>query len=155
MTGLGICLLLGGVVLLVAEAHTPAGGLLGALGLAVTVAGVVLAVQGAGGGVVLAVVLALVVTVIVAAALLAAARAVGRSRPRRIRSGREALIGSQGRAREPLEADGGHVFVEGALWRARNADPDEPVAVGDPIIVERIDGLTLTVRRAEPWELDV
>lgn len=155
MTGLGIGLLLAGVVLLVAEAHTPAGGVLGALGLAATVAGVVLAVDGAGGGVVLAVVLALIVALIMAAALVAAARAVGRSRPRRVRSGREALIGCRGRARETLGADDGHVFVEGALWLAHNTDPSEPIAVGDPIVVERIDGLTLTVRRAEPWELDL
>jgi membrane-bound ClpP family serine protease len=155
MTGLGIGLLLAGVVLLVAEAHTPAGGVLGALGLLATASGIVLAVEGAGGGVVLAVVLALVVTIIVAIALLAAVRAVARSRPRRIRSGREALIGCRGRARDALGAEDGHVFVEGALWLAHNADPSEPVAVGDPVIVERIDGLTLTVRRAEPWELDV
>jgi membrane protein implicated in regulation of membrane protease activity len=24
---------------------------------------------------------------------------------------------------------------------------------GDPIVVERVDGLTLTVRRAEDWEM--
>jgi membrane-bound ClpP family serine protease len=154
MTGLGIGLLMAGVVLLVAEAHTPAGGGLGALGLVAAVAGTVMAVTGAGGGLALSLVLALIVAAIVGGALLAAARAIGRTRPRRVRSGREALIGAGGRARQTLGANGGHVVVEGALWQARNADSDEPVRAGDPIVVERIDGLTLTVRRAELWELD-
>jgi membrane-bound serine protease (ClpP class) len=47
------------------------------------------------------------------------------------------------------------VFVDGALWRARLWAGDEPeeVAAGDPVVVERVDGLTLTVRRAEEWEV--
>ena len=153
MTGLGIGLLLAGVVLLVAEAHITAGGLLGALGVAAAVGGTVLAVEGAGGGLALGLVLAVIVAVVAGGALLLAARAVGRSAPRLARPGRDAVIGAHGRAREPLGAAGGRVLVEGALWQARNADPDEPVAAGDPIVVERIDGLTLTVRRAELWEL--
>jgi len=154
MTGLGIGLLLAGVVLLVAEAHIAAGGALGALGVLAAVVGTVLAIDGAGGGVVLGVVVALLVGLILGGALLAAARAIGRTRPRRVRSGRETLIGATGHARQPLDANGGHVLVQGALWRARNADPEEPVGAGDPIVVERVDGLTLTVHRAEPWELD-
>jgi membrane-bound serine protease (ClpP class) len=152
MTGLGIGLLLAGVVLLVAEAHITAGGALGALGVAAVVGGTVLAVDGAGGGIALTLVLALIVGVVAGGALFLGARAVGRS-ARRLGRGRDALIGASGRAREPLDADGGRVLVEGALWRARNAYPEEPVAAGDPVVVERIDGLTLTVRRAEPWEL--
>jgi membrane-bound serine protease (ClpP class) len=50
----------------------------------------------------------------------------------------------------------GRVLVDGALWRARVWDagePDEEVRPGDPVVVERVDGLTLTVRRAEEWEV--
>jgi membrane-bound serine protease (ClpP class) len=49
----------------------------------------------------------------------------------------------------------GRVLVDGALWRARlwAGEEDIPVRSGDPIVVERIDGLTLTVRRAEEWEV--
>jgi membrane-bound serine protease (ClpP class) len=153
MTGLGIGLLLAGVVLLVAEAHIAAGGLLGTLGVAAAVGGTVVAVDGAGGGVVLGLVLAALVALMGGGALLLAARAVGRSTARLARGGRDPLIGARGRAREPFGDDGGRVLVEGELWQAHNADPDEPVVAGDPIVVERIDGLTLTVRRAEPWEL--
>jgi membrane protein implicated in regulation of membrane protease activity len=48
----------------------------------------------------------------------------------------------------------GQVFVDGALWRARRSWPDETeqLDVGDTIVVERVSGLTLAVRRAEEWE---
>jgi membrane-bound serine protease (ClpP class) len=48
------------------------------------------------------------------------------------------------------------VFVDGALWRARTWTLDEdakPLHKGDACVVERVDGLTLTVRPAEEWEL--
>jgi membrane protein implicated in regulation of membrane protease activity len=48
----------------------------------------------------------------------------------------------------------GQVFLDGALWRARLWTGDEErLHRGDPIVVERVDGLTLTVRRAEEWEV--
>jgi membrane-bound serine protease (ClpP class) len=48
----------------------------------------------------------------------------------------------------------GQVFVDGALWRARRswADDDGELGEGDPVVVERVSGLTLAVRRAEDWE---
>ena len=50
----------------------------------------------------------------------------------------------------------GQVFVDGALWRARHdwspADA-EALHEGDPVVVERVSGLTLCVRRADDWEL--
>jgi membrane protein implicated in regulation of membrane protease activity len=153
MTGLGIGLLLAGVVLLVAEAHIAAGGVLGAVGIAAAVAGTALAVDGAGGGLALALALALVVAVVSGTALLAAARAIERSKPRRVRSGREALVGAPGVAREAFAHGEGRVLVEGAVWAARVRDPADGVDAGERIVVERLDGLTLTVRRAEPWEL--
>jgi membrane-bound serine protease (ClpP class) len=48
----------------------------------------------------------------------------------------------------------GQVLVDGALWRARRswADEDGVLGAGDPIVVERVSGLTLAVRKAEEWE---
>jgi len=45
--------------------------------------------------------------------------------------------------------------VDGALWQARRsmADEDGVLAAGDQIVVERVSGLTLAVRRAEDWEV--
>jgi membrane-bound serine protease (ClpP class) len=52
------------------------------------------------------------------------------------------------------ENGGGQVFVDGALWRARHswAEDGEPLGKGDSVVVERVSGLTLGVRKAEGWE---
>ena len=67
-------------------------------------------------------------------------------------SGREALSGRLGVVRNWTDG-GGQVFVDGALWRARRswADDGEELGEGDPVVVERVSGLTLAVRRAEKW----
>jgi membrane-bound serine protease (ClpP class) len=153
MTGLGIALLLAGVILLVAEAQLGSAGPLGAIGTAAAVGGTVLAVDGAGGGLALALVLAAVVGLVAGGFVVIAARAVGRTSRSRVRSGREAMLGLHGEARTAIEPVG-QVFVDGALWRARRTFEDERIEPGDPVVVDRIDGLTLTVRRAEPWELN-
>jgi membrane protein implicated in regulation of membrane protease activity len=31
---------------------------------------------------------------------------------------------------------------------------EDELHVGDPVVVERVQGLVLTVRRAEEWEID-
>ena len=51
--------------------------------------------------------------------------------------------------------DAGQVFVDGALWRARQSleDDEGQLDAGDSIVVERVNGLTLGVRRAEEWEM--
>jgi N-methylhydantoinase B len=48
------------------------------------------------------------------------------------------------------------VFVDGALWRARLTWPGEHAELnaGDPVVVERVKGLTLCVRKADRWELE-
>ena len=74
---------------------------------------------------------------------------------RRLRSasGREALAGRCGVVRS-WESGDGRVFVDGALWRARPSWPGEEhqLAAGDTVVVERVTGLTLGVRKAEEWE---
>jgi membrane protein implicated in regulation of membrane protease activity len=69
------------------------------------------------------------------------------------RTGGEGIVGHLGVVRHELEPVG-QVFVDGALWRARPAwDEPEGLREGDPVVVEQINGLTLSVRRAEEWEL--
>jgi membrane-bound ClpP family serine protease len=148
MAGLGIALFLAGIVLVVAEVHLVTGGLLGAAGTAAAVAGAALAVDAAGGGAVLVAAIAVLVAVILGGALAVALAKVARATAVRPRSGREALVGQRGIAR----ADD-RVLVDGALWSARPCFDDEPLRAGDPVVVTRVDGLTLTVRKAEPWEL--
>jgi membrane protein implicated in regulation of membrane protease activity len=73
---------------------------------------------------------------------------------RRAATGAEALVGHIGVVRNVL-APVGQVFVDGALWRAQPCW-DEPGGLreGDRVVVERVQGLTLSVRRAEEWELE-
>ena len=156
MTVLTLALLLMGLVLLVAEAHLPSFGLLGTAGVGALVSGVVLAVVGAGGSIALALGLGLPVA---AAALaigvvaMSKARAAGRLQAR---CGTEGLVGRLGVVRRPLDPQG-HVLIDGALWRARRswAEEDElPPGEGDPVVVDHVQGLTLSVRRAEVWEVE-
>jgi membrane-bound ClpP family serine protease len=154
MVEVGVALVLVGVALLVAEAHVPSGALGAAGGIALAV-GAALAISAAGAGAAL-VVAAVVASLGVAAAwLLIAARKSFATRRLRAASGREALSGRTGVVRS-WNGDGGQVFVDGALWRARRSwdDGSEELGAGDAVVVEQVRGLTLGVRRAEEWEED-
>jgi membrane-bound ClpP family serine protease len=152
---LGIALLVTGAGLLVAEAHLPTYGALGVTGIAAIVAGAAVAIGGAGGGVVLVVAVTLMLALLGGALLLYAGRQTFAATRRRVLTGAEGLIGQVGVVRvaaPPLA----QVFVDGALWRARpSLDADEALHEGDTVVVERVQGLTLGVRRAEEWELDL
>jgi membrane-bound ClpP family serine protease len=152
MVVVGVALLLVGAALLVAEAHVPAG-VLGVVGGFALAGGAALAIAGAGGG--LAIVLPVVIAAGAVAGLwLAVATRKGLATQRlRISSGREALTGHMGVVRN-WNGAGGQVLVDGALWRARRSlgNEDDELGEGDHVVVERVSGLTLCVRRAEDWE---
>jgi membrane-bound serine protease (ClpP class) len=154
MLDLGIALLGVGAALLIAEAHVVSYGVLGATGLASMVIGAVLAVDAAGGSIALVLAIALTLALAGAAMLLAVVRRVAVLARRRARTGAEGLVGRLGVVRSP-PAPLGQVFVSGEIWRARPLlGEDEALSAGDPVVVERVNGLTLAVRRAEEWELD-
>jgi membrane-bound ClpP family serine protease len=152
MVLLGTALLCVGAGLLIAEAHVPSFGALGLAGVVTLAVGTALAVEGSGGGTVLIVAVAAIVALAALALVAVIARAtLAGARPRAL-TGAEGLIGHVGvirRAPAPL----GQVFVDGALWRAKPCLRDE-LEVGDPVVVERVQGLVLSVRRAEEWELE-
>jgi membrane-bound ClpP family serine protease len=151
MTVVGVLLVLAGLALLVAEAHLPAG-VLGTAGGISLAAGAAIAVAGAGGGLLLAIPIAVGAGAVAALWLTVAARGALASRALSPRSGRETLNGQTGTVRT-WASDDGQVFVDGALWRARpSALEIAPLHVGDEVVVERVNGLTLTVRKAEEWE---
>ncbi len=155
MSTLAVILVLVGAVLMVAEAHVPTHGVLGTGAVAALTAGVVLALSGAGaaGGTVIAA----GVTVALAGIALAWLLFVKSLATRRqaVRSGPRALAGRVATVRT-VPAPVGQVQLDGALWRARMWDLEEegvPLAEGSAVVVESIDGLTLTVRPAEEWEV--
>jgi membrane-bound ClpP family serine protease len=152
MTDIGLALVLVGAALLVVEAHV-AGGVIGVFGGMALAGGAALVIGGAGGGIAL-VVAAMIAAVAVTGAWLAiAARKSLLARRRSIASGSETLSGRTGVVRS-WNGEGGQVFVDGALWRARLSpmDGDDELGAGDAIVVERVSGLTLAVRKAEEWE---
>jgi len=152
MVEIGVAMLLVGAALLVVEAHVAAG-VIGAVGALAMAGGAALAIAGAGGG------LAIVLSAVVAASavsglwLAVATRKALATRKLRASSGREALSGRLGVVRS-WNGPGGQVFVDGALWRGRRswADEEGELHEGDSVVVERVSGLTLAVRRAEDWE---
>jgi membrane protein implicated in regulation of membrane protease activity len=78
-------------------------------------------------------------------------------RGRRISAGPEGLVGHLGVVRSWGEPTG-KVLVDGALWQARlswGEEQSSELHEGDPIVVERLSGLTLAVRPAEDWELSI
>jgi membrane-bound ClpP family serine protease len=155
MTALGIILVLTGAALMVAEAHLPTHGVLGAGAAAALTAGVVLALSGSGiaGGAVVAAGLIVGLAAFALAWLLL--RTSLTAHRMAVRSGRRALAGRVATVRT-VPAPVGVVQLDGALWRARLWELEggrAPVAEGSAVVVESIDGLTLTVRPAEEWEV--
>jgi membrane-bound ClpP family serine protease len=150
----GIVLLLLGTALAVAEAHVPSHGAFGSAAALALAGGIALVATGAGLSTAIALALGLAagaVTAVYAWIVVRKAFAVSR---RAVRSGAEGLVGRVGEVRA-APAPLGQVYLDGALWRARlwAGDEDAVLQRGDPIVVERVDGLTLTVRRAEEWEV--
>src|SRR3954452_9453075 len=156
MVILGIVLVLTGAGLMVAEAHLPTYGLLGLAGLASLVAGGAIAVDASGGGPVLVVLFTLVLLLVAGLALATVVHGAAGVARKRSRTGAEALVGQVGVVRHELESVG-QVFVECALWRAQSCwqENGERLREGDSVVVERVKGLPLGVRRAEEWELEL
>jgi membrane-bound ClpP family serine protease len=157
MTALGLALLVVGAVLVLVEAHVPRLGMLGGPGVVALAAGAVLAVGGLGGGIAVGVVLAVALAAAGLGLMTFTFRKGIAVRGRRISAGPERLIGKLGVVRT-WEDPRGKVLVDGALWHARRSWPDDyedqaELHAGDPIVVERLDGLTLAIRPAEDWEL--
>jgi membrane-bound ClpP family serine protease len=151
MVVVGVVLVLIGVALLVAEAHLPAG-VLGAAGGVALAGGAALAIAGAGASALVIVPVAAGAAALAAVWLLVAARGARQSQALSTRSGREALSGRLGTVRAWAGA-GGQVMVDGALWSARPSVLEEgSLEAGDEVVVERVNGLTLCVRKAEEWE---
>lgn len=154
MNVLGLVLLLVGTMLVVAEMHAPSL-ILGLSGGASLIAGAIILIAGVGASEIVVIPVGIVLAAVVCAWGFAAARSAARSRGTRVRAGAEALCGRVGVVRRWSES-AGQVFIDGALWRARPSPLDDDEAEfreGEPVVVERVSGLTLSVRRAEEWEL--
>jgi membrane-bound serine protease (ClpP class) len=155
MTELGIALLVVGAVVAVAEVHYPSHGVVGGVGVIAMAIGAVLAISGLGAGVLLGVLSGVALASAGVGVLALSVKQGTRVAGRRVRTGAEGIVGHIGVVRNWSEPNGS-VAVDGALWHARRSTGHEPeleIQAGDPVVVERLTGLTLSVRRAEEWEL--
>jgi membrane-bound serine protease (ClpP class) len=155
MATLGVVLVIVAAALVVAEAHVPTHGVLGTGAAVALTAGIVLALSASGASV--GAVIAAGIVVALAGLALAWLLFVKSLEILRltVRSGRPALVGQVATVRA-VPAPIGQVQLGGALWRAQMWDLEDgsaPVAEGSAVVVESIDGLTLTVRPAEEWEV--
>jgi membrane-bound ClpP family serine protease len=158
MTALGLVLLVIGAVVAVAEAHYPTHGVAGGVGVVAMAVGAVLAISGLGAGVLLGLLAGGALAGVGFGTLAFSVKQGVAVRRRRVSTGAEAIIGHIGVVRTWTDS-AGSVALDGALWRARRSlgagDDDEPpeLHAGDHVVVERLAGLTLSVRPAEEWEL--
>jgi membrane-bound serine protease (ClpP class) len=139
----GIVLLALGLGFLAAEVFV-AGGILGIAGTAALVVGGLVLFDTDSEALAVSVPAALAVGLLLGGLVLFAANRALAARRRAPRGGREDLVGRRGEVRVPLDPTG-QVYVQGALWRARSAD-EASVERGRPVVVEAVEGLTLTVR---------
>jgi len=144
----GVALIMLGLALMVAEAFVPSFGALGIGGVAAFVFGSVILIdtdQPAYG-----VSLPLILTLAVATALLLVI-VVGmalKSRTRPVVSGKEEMLGAEGRVLDDFSADG-RIRVHGEVWSAHT---DQPLHKSQSVCVTRRDGLVLWVTAKDKKE---
>jgi membrane-bound ClpP family serine protease len=154
MTALIVALLVTGAALLAAEAHVTSYGVLGVSGIVALALGGLLAMDAAGGSLVLGVALIVPVVIVLAVLVVIAGRKSFQVSRRKALGGASGLVGRVGVVRREI-ASVGDVQVGGELWRARRswADDEPALREGEHVVVEAVHGLTLSVRRAEEWEV--
>jgi membrane-bound serine protease (ClpP class) len=142
-----------GFALLLAELLLPTGGLLALVGTAGIVAGGIVALGSnsdeadvVGPALITLGVLSGISFYVITRKVIAA------HRDQPVRTGAEELIGSGGEARSTIDPTG-QVWAQGTIWGARLANAAAPVRLGDRVIIEAVDGLTLVVS-AEPAAAD-
>ncbi len=142
------------LVLLLAEAHLSSGGMIGAVAGVALVCGVALLLVGASAGLLAVLAVSGGVCVASVGGLVLLGRSLRPVRGLRPRSGTEAMLGHLGVMR--VDGSTPRVYVDGALWRAQLSQLEEANALhdGDHVVIERVNGLTLTVRKADELELN-
>lgn len=135
-----------GLGLLVAELLLPTGGILAAIGVAGLVAAGIVALGSdtetadyIGGALIALGVVSAISFYFVTRKVLAA------HRDSRVRTGTEEMVGATAEARSAIDPEG-RAWLGGTIWSARLAAGAGPVRLGDKVLVEAVDGLTLVVR---------
>jgi membrane-bound serine protease (ClpP class) len=147
----GVLLLIFGVAMIIAEAHLPTHGILGASGVASLIAAGLLLYDTNSSALGISAPVVIAVGLILGGLLAFAVERAVQARTQPKRTGWEEMVGTVGEVRQPL-APVGQIFVQGALWRARLGGPnggDRRLERGSKVRVESVEGLTLHVRPLE------
>ena len=154
MVALGLVLLAVAAVLLIAEAHLSTGGLVAALAATAVICSVALLLIGAGAGPVAVLAVSGAVCAASVVGLVSLIRSVQPTRRLHPRSGSDAMVGHLGVVR--AEGPASLVFVDGGLWRAQPSPLEHTNALhlGDQVVIESVQGLTVYVRQADELELN-
>jgi len=142
-----------GIALLVGELLLSTGGVLAAIGaLGLVAAGIVaLESDSSAADVVGPALIALGILSIVAFYFVTR-KVLEAHRGEPVRTGSEELIGEIGEARSNIDPEG-QIWTAGTVWGARLANGAGEVRLGDRVVVDAVDGLTLVVRpEASPTE---
>jgi len=154
VTAAGVLLLLFGVAMIIAEAHLPTHGILGASGVASLIASGLLLYDTNSSAFGISAPVVIAVGLILGGLLAFAVQRAVQARTQPKRTGWEEMVGAVGEVRQPLDPVG-QIFVQGALWRARLGGPngaDRTLERGSRVRVESVEGLTLLVRPLESGE---
>jgi Membrane-bound serine protease (ClpP class) len=143
---LGLLLILAGILLLALELVTPTfGGLAIAGAIALAIGSLVLiSPDSPYGDIPISVIATMVLTTVFF--FLVAGRLGLKAQKRKKMTGYEELIGEEGIAMVDFEKGKGKVFIKGEIW---NAVSEDEIKKDDTVIVERVKGLTLYVKKAK------
>jgi len=140
----GLALIIIGVALMVAEAYAPSFGALGLGGITAFIFGAIIMFDSGVPGFGISYVFVIGLGVAFAVVLIWLIGYLLKLRRRGAVSGRESILGAIAIAAEDFTS-AGKVWLEGETWHARS---QEPVTKDEQLIVTRLDGLTLEVKRA-------
>ena len=143
VSGAGILLIVLAVALFVAEVKVASYGLLTVGGLVAMILGAMMLVDSELPELRVDPWTLLPVILVFAAFTIALVRLVVQAQRRRPQTGREGLVAQRGQAETPIAPEG-WVLVNGERWRARAS---EPLAAGEAVVVEAVEGLLLRVRK--------
>ncbi len=141
----GVFLILFAMLLFVVDIKVQSHGLLAVGGIVSLVLGSLILMSGGGGAMRLS--LSVIVTVVVATILFFAfiVGAGYRALRRKPLTGQEGLVGERGVAITEVGPGEGQIFVHGEYWAAESG---EQIEKGAPVIVDRVEGMRLRVRKA-------
>jgi membrane-bound serine protease (ClpP class) len=143
-TWTGLLLLVGGAALMLAEVHVGHGAL-GAIGVGMFVVGAYLLFDTHQDGAQVSLPFIVGVALVLGTGFVFLISRTQAVRREPAATGATALIGRHGEVRETLDPEG-MVFVHGELWSA--VSDGAPIAAGEGVVVERLEGLTLHVQPA-------